>query len=44
MLRNYLLSTLRNLQKHLTYSLINIFGLGLGIAISLLLALWIKHE
>lgn len=44
MLRNYLLSTLRNLRKHLTYSLINIFGLGLGIAISLLLALWIKHE
>lgn len=44
MLRNYFLTTLRNLRKHLSYSLINIFGLGLGISISLLLALWIRHE
>jgi len=44
MLKNYILTTLRNLQKHFTYSVINIFGLGLGIAISLMLALWIQHE
>lgn len=44
MIRNYLLSTLRNLRKHLSYSLINIFGLGLGLVIALLLAVWIKHE
>ncbi|HNP95664.1 MAG TPA: ABC transporter permease [Cyclobacteriaceae bacterium] len=44
MIKNYFLTTLRNLQKHFSYSLINIFGLGLGIAISLLLALWIRHE
>lgn len=44
MLRNYFLTTLRNLRKHFSYSVINIFGLGLGISISLLLALWIGHE
>ncbi|MBX2943265.1 MAG: ABC transporter permease [Cyclobacteriaceae bacterium] len=44
MIRNYFLTTLRNLKKHFSYSLINIFGLGLGISISLLLALWIRHE
>ncbi|MEQ9415486.1 MAG: ABC transporter permease, partial [Cyclobacteriaceae bacterium] len=44
MIRNYFLTTLRNLRKHFSYSLINIFGLGLGISISLLLTLWIRHE
>ncbi|MBX2910876.1 MAG: ABC transporter permease [Cyclobacteriaceae bacterium] len=44
MVRNYLLTTLRNIRKHFSYSLINIFGLGLGISISLLLALWVRHE
>ncbi len=44
MIRNYFLTTLRNLRKHFNYSLINIFGLGLGISISLLLALWIRQE
>ncbi len=44
MIKNYILTTLRNIQKHFTYSLINIFGLGLGICISLLLALWVNHE
>ncbi len=44
MIRNYVLTTLRNLRKHFTYSVINIFGLGLGITISLMLALWVKHE
>src|SRR5258706_530053 len=44
MLRNYLLISLRNLKKHFTYSLINIVGLGLGIATCLLLVTWIRHE
>ncbi|MEQ8359483.1 MAG: FtsX-like permease family protein [Cytophagales bacterium] len=44
MLRNYVLTALRNLRKHLGYSIINIFGLGLGLATALLLALWIRHE
>lgn len=44
MLKNYLLISVRNLRKHFTYSLINIFGLGLGIATCLLLVTWITHE
>lgn len=44
MIKNYILTTLRNIHRHLTYSLINVFGLGLGICISLLLALWVNHE
>jgi putative ABC transport system permease protein len=44
MLKNYLLIGLRNLRKHFTYSLINIFGLALGLATCLLLTTWIRHE
>jgi len=44
MLRNYLLISLRNLQKHFSYSLINIFGLSVGLTTCLLLAAWINHE
>lgn len=44
MIKNYLLVTLRNLKKHLTYSTINIMGLGLGLATCLLLVTWIRHE
>jgi putative ABC transport system permease protein len=44
MLKNYLRISFRNLQKHFSYSLINIFGLGLGLATCLLLVTWIRHE
>lgn len=44
MLKNYLLASLRNLRKHLTYSAINVIGIGLGLATCLLLSLWIFHE
>lgn len=44
MLKNYLTVAFRNLQKHLSYSLINIFGLGLGLATALLLLTSIMHE
>lgn len=44
MIKNYLLTAIRNLQKQFTYSIINIFGLGLGLSVSLLLAVWIIHE
>jgi putative ABC transport system permease protein len=44
MLKNYLLISFRNLRKHFSYSLINIFGLGLGLGICLLLVTWITHE
>ena len=44
MLKNYLLTSLRNLNKHLVYSMINMVGLGLGLATCLLLAIWIRQE
>jgi putative ABC transport system permease protein len=44
MLKNYLIISFRNLHKHLSYSLINIFGLGLGLSAFLLLLVWIQHE
>lgn len=44
MIRNYLLISLRNLQKQFSYSFINISGLALGLATCLLLVSWIRHE
>lgn len=44
MLLNYLKITLRNLHRNLTYSFINIFGLSIGIACSILILLWIGDE
>jgi putative ABC transport system permease protein len=44
MLKNYLLISFRNLRKQFSYSLINIAGLGLGLATALLLILWVSHE
>lgn len=44
MIGNYLLIALRNLRKNFSYSIINISGLGLGLATCLLLSLWIRHE
>ncbi|HEV8513539.1 MAG TPA: ABC transporter permease, partial [Cyclobacteriaceae bacterium] len=44
MLYNYLKIALRNLMRNRVYSAINIFGLALGIACCLLLALYIQDE
>jgi putative ABC transport system permease protein len=44
MLKNYLRIGFRNLRKHLSYSMINILGLGLGLATCVLLVTWIRHE
>ncbi len=44
MIKNYFLIAFRSLRKHLSYSLINVFGLSLGLATCLLLVMWIKHE
>jgi putative ABC transport system permease protein len=44
MLKNYVLVSLRNLRKHFSYSIINITGIGLGLATCILLYLWISHE
>ncbi|PWT97425.1 MAG: hypothetical protein C5B52_13760 [Bacteroidetes bacterium] len=44
MFRNYLLTAIRNLQKNKVFSLINIMGLALGLACSLLIMLWVNDE
>lgn len=44
MLKNYLLVALRNLTKNKAFSSINILGLALGLACSLLIFLWVNDE
>jgi putative ABC transport system permease protein len=44
MIRNYLKITIRNLLRHKSYSAINLAGLSIGIAASLLLFLVIRYE
>jgi len=44
MFRNYLTIAIRNLQKQKVYSFINIAGLATGMAMALLIGLWIADE
>ena len=44
MLQNYLLIAIRNLQRQLSYSLINIIGFAIGIACSLVIFMYIYGE
>ncbi|RPE05402.1 ABC transporter permease [Chitinophaga lutea] len=44
MIRNYLKIAWRNLLKNKTFSLINITGLSVGMAVALLIGLWIRDE
>jgi len=44
MLRNHLTIALRNLRKHSLYSLINIIGLAIGVAASLVITLFVIDE
>jgi putative ABC transport system permease protein len=44
MLKNYLKVALRNLLKHKSQSLINIFGLAVGLACCILIVLFVKDE
>ena len=44
MLRNFLKVAIRNLWKQKGYSALNIFGLAMGMACSLLILLWIRDE
>lgn len=44
MFKNYLTIAWRNLKKNKAYSIINIGGLALGIAVTLIIALWIEDE
>jgi predicted permease len=44
MLKNYFLIAIRNLKKNKVFSFINILGLALGMACSLLILLWVQDE
>jgi putative ABC transport system permease protein len=44
MIHNYLKIALRTVAKHRMYSMLNIGGLALGLAASLLLFLWVQQE
>ncbi|HEU4860564.1 MAG TPA: ABC transporter permease, partial [Chitinophagaceae bacterium] len=44
MIKNYFKTTLRNLFRNKAFSLINIMGLALGLACSLLIMLWVNDE
>ena len=44
MLKNYLKIALRNLLQHKGFSFINIVGLGIGMASSILILLWVSDE
>lgn len=44
MLRNYFKIAIRNLLKNKVFSFINIAGLAVGMAVSMLIGLWIHHE
>jgi putative ABC transport system permease protein len=44
MIRNFFTVALRNLRKHKIFSFINIFGLALGIAASLLIVQYARFE
>src|SRR5271156_3413300 len=44
MIRNYIKTAWRNLLKNKFYSAINIIGLTVGLAIGLLILLWVQDE
>src|ERR1700743_2951557 len=44
MLRNYIKIALRNILRHKAYSAINISGLAIGMASSILILLWVQNE
>ena len=44
MIRNYLKIAWRNLLKNKVYSFINIFGLAIGMAVTIMISLWIVDE
>ena len=44
MLRNYLLVSIRNIKKHFSYSFVNIFGLTIGLACTLVIGIWVHQE
>jgi putative ABC transport system permease protein len=44
MLKNYLITAFRNLKRHKVYSAINIVGLAIGFAVSLVITFYVIHD
>ena len=44
MIQNYLLTSLRMMSRNKWYSFINVLGLVIGIASSVLILLWVQYE
>ncbi len=44
MLRNYLITAIRHLIKEKAFSIINIMGLSLGMAFTIIILLWVQDE
>ena len=44
MIKNYLLTALRSFMRYKGYSIINIAGLAIGMACSILIMVWVAHE
>jgi len=44
MFKNYLIVAVRNLMRHKAYTLINIAGLSVGMACTILILLWVRYE
>ncbi|UCE42614.1 MAG: ABC transporter permease [Candidatus Aminicenantes bacterium] len=44
MFKNYFIMTLRNIRKHTLHSVINIVGLSIGMAVCLIIFLWVQDE
>jgi len=44
MFKNYIKVAFRNLLKHKTFSFINIFGLSMGMAVTMMIGLWVWDE
>jgi putative ABC transport system permease protein len=44
MFKNSLKLTFRNIKKHMIHSFMNISGLSIGLACSLLIMMWVQHE
>jgi putative ABC transport system permease protein len=44
MIKNYIKIAWRNLLKHKSFSLVNIFGLAIGIAACLIIFIYVRHE
>jgi len=44
MFRNYFLTAWRNLQRNRAYSALNILGLSIGMAVALVIGLWVEYQ